>query len=75
MKRVYLDNAATTVVRPEVVEAMQVAFTQAYGNCSSMYNEGEEAKALLEDARARVADKRARELTRRKSDLDPINFG
>ena len=55
MKRVYLDNAATTVVRPEVVEAMQVAFTQAYGNCSSMYNEGEEAKALLEDARARVA--------------------
>ncbi len=55
MERVYLDNAATTVVRPEVVEAMQIAFTKAFGNCSSMYEEGEYAKSLLENARATVA--------------------
>lgn len=55
MTRVYLDNAATTRVRPEVVEAMNIAFTEEYGNCSSMYKEGESAKALLDDARARVA--------------------
>ncbi|MCQ2467173.1 MAG: cysteine desulfurase NifS [Clostridia bacterium] len=55
MTRVYLDNAATTRVRPEVVEAMTIAFTEQYGNCSSMYQEGESAKALLDDARSRIA--------------------
>lgn len=55
MKRIYLDNAATTPVRPEVVEAMNIAFTTEYGNPSSMYEEGESAKALLVEARERIA--------------------
>ena len=56
MNRVYLDNAATTKVRPEVVEAMNVAFGEVYGNASSaFYEEGMAAKELLENARGRIA--------------------
>ena len=54
-KRVYLDNAATTIVRQEVVEAMMPVFTDNYGNASSIYMEGQKAKSTLEDARARIA--------------------
>lgn len=55
MTRVYLDNAATTKVRAEVVEEMNKAFTIEYGNPSSIYEEGESAKALMIDARERIA--------------------
>lgn len=55
MTRVYLDNAATTKVRPEVVEEMNKAFTEFWGNPSSIYEEGEAAKALMNDARERIA--------------------
>jgi len=55
VKRVYLDNAATTIVRREVVDAMLPVFTENYGNASSIYMEGQKAKTTLEDARARVA--------------------
>ncbi|MCQ2483027.1 MAG: cysteine desulfurase NifS [Clostridia bacterium] len=55
MIRVYLDNAATTKVRPEVVEEMNKAFTEFWGNPSSIYEEGEAAKALMNDARERIA--------------------
>ena len=56
MKRfVYADNAATTPVSREVIEAMQPALTTAWGNPSSMHSKGREAKALLDGARASIA--------------------
>jgi len=55
VRRVYLDNAATTIVRQEVVDEMLPVFTENYGNASSIYKEGQKAKATLEDARARIA--------------------
>jgi len=55
VKRVYLDNAATTIVRPEVIQEMIPVFTDIYGNASSIYEEGQKAKTVLEDARERVA--------------------
>lgn len=54
-KRIYVDNAATTKVDPRVVEAMTPYFTQIYGNPSSIYAEGREAKAAVEHAREQVA--------------------
>ena len=54
-KRIYLDNAATTIVRQEVLEEMLPVFRENYGNASSIYREGQQAKANLESARARVA--------------------
>ncbi|WP_141940172.1 cysteine desulfurase family protein [Microbacterium sp. SLBN-154] len=51
----YLDNAATTPVRPEVVEAMAPYLTHWFGNPSSHHTVGEAAAGALEDARARVA--------------------
>ncbi|MCL2695190.1 MAG: cysteine desulfurase NifS [Clostridiales bacterium] len=55
MKNVYLDNAATTKVRPEVVAAMLPFYTESYGNASSLYRFAQEAHKALEDARATVA--------------------
>ena len=54
-RKVYADNAATTRVTPEVVEAMLPYFTDNWGNPSSLYSIGNRAKAALEDARARIA--------------------
>ena len=54
-KFVYADNAATTPVSREVVEAMSACFESAWGNPSSQHSKGYEAKALLDDARARIA--------------------
>lgn len=51
----YLDNAATTSVRPEVLDAMMPYLTRWYGNPSSHHTVGEAAAAALTDARARVA--------------------
>ena len=51
----YLDNAATTPVRPEVIEAMAPYLTRWFGNPSSHHTAGEAAKGALADARARVA--------------------
>ncbi|KRA25903.1 cysteine desulfurase [Microbacterium sp. Root61] len=51
----YLDNAATTPVRPEVLEAMTPFLTRWFGNASSHHTVGEAAAGALEDARARVA--------------------
>ncbi|MFC1966691.1 cysteine desulfurase NifS [Chloroflexota bacterium] len=56
MKRVYLDYAATTPTRPEVVKAMLPYFTEVFGNPSSIYSCGQEAKGAIEEARANVAN-------------------
>jgi len=56
MRRIYLDYAATTPTHPEVVEAMLPYFTDAFGNPSSVYSYGQEAKGAIEEARTKVAD-------------------
>lgn len=52
---IYMDNAATTSVRPEVLEAMLPYFTERYGNASSIHSFGRAAKRGLENARKQVA--------------------
>lgn len=54
-KLIYLDHAATTYVKPEVLEAMLPYFTQKFGNASSIYSIGRESKKAIEDARDKVA--------------------
>jgi cysteine desulfurase len=55
MRRIYLDHAATTPTRPEVVKAMLPFFTNDFGNPSSIYSYGREAKGAVEEARTKVA--------------------
>lgn len=55
MQRIYLDNAATTPVRPEVLEAMLPYFSEHGYNASSQHAEGRRARAALDEARERVA--------------------
>lgn len=55
MKRVYLDNSATTKVDDEVVNAMLPFFTEKYGNPSSLYTLGRESHEAIEAARQQVA--------------------
>ncbi len=52
---IYLDHAATTPVRPEVVEAMLPYFTDIFGNPSSAHGEGRRARAALDEAHERLA--------------------
>lgn len=52
---IYLDNAATTKTRPEVVEAMLPYFTEFYGNPSSVYEFSAEPKKAIADVRERIA--------------------
>ena len=55
MRRVYLDNNATTPVLPEVFEAMRPYFSEHFGNASSIHHHGQETRAAVEDARDSVA--------------------
>lgn len=55
-RTIYLDHAAATPTRREVVNAMYPILTDFYGNPSSLHHKGREASALLEGARARVAN-------------------
>ncbi len=55
MNRIYLDNAATTAVAPEVLEAMLPYFTTVYGNPSSIHATGREAHKAVDQARRQVA--------------------
>lgn len=55
MKIRYFDNSATTRVKEEVLQEMFPYFCEEYGNPSSMYSVGREAKRALEKARVRVA--------------------
>jgi cysteine desulfurase len=52
---VYLDHAASTRVRPEVLEVMLPFYGERFGNPSSAHSYGREARAALEEARERVA--------------------
>jgi len=53
---VYLDNAATTPVRPEVFEEMKPYFTQYFGNASSIYDIAKTSKKAMDKARKQIAD-------------------
>ncbi len=55
MKRIYLDNAATTALDPQVLEAMMPYMTTHFGNPSSIYSYGRESRLAIENARKTVA--------------------
>ena len=55
MTQVYLDHAAATPVRPEVLEAMLPYFSQRFGNPSAVYDLGSDIKEVVEAQRAKVA--------------------
>jgi cysteine desulfurase len=55
MRRVYLDNNATTPVLPEVFDAMRPYFGEHFGNASSIHHHGQETRAAVERARESVA--------------------
>ena len=54
-KKIYLDHAATTAVRPEVLEAMLPYFTELYGNPSSVYEFASQNKEAVDTARETIA--------------------
>jgi len=55
MRRIYLDHAATTAVHPEVVQAMLPYFNERFGNASTLYSYGQEARDAIEEARSNIA--------------------
>ena len=55
-KEIYLDYAATTYTRPEVIEAMVLYMGQVYGNPSSLHGLGIQARKGIEEARTKIAD-------------------
>jgi cysteine desulfurase len=56
MRRIYLDNNATTPLLPEVFEAMRPYFGERFGNASSIHHHGQHTRAAIEDARGSVAE-------------------
>ncbi|HMP93199.1 MAG TPA: cysteine desulfurase family protein [Phnomibacter sp.] len=54
-QRIYFDNAATTALLPEVLEAMMPYLTEKFGNPSSIYSYGRESRLAVENARKTVA--------------------
>jgi len=55
MKKVYLDNGATTMIDPRVIKKMTPYFSDKYGNASSTHSFGRDAKQAIEEARAAIA--------------------
>ncbi|HEY9170212.1 MAG TPA: cysteine desulfurase family protein [Lutibacter sp.] len=55
MKTIYLDNAATTPILPEVIDAISSAMVNVYGNPSSTHHLGRKAKSMVESARKNIA--------------------
>jgi cysteine desulfurase len=55
MKKVYLDNASTTAIRPEVIQEMSKVMTEDFGNPSSTHSFGRNAKSILELSRKSIA--------------------
>jgi cysteine desulfurase len=78
MKRIYLDHAATTAVRPEVVQAMLPYFSERFGNASTLYSYGQEAGQAMEEARnitARfIGAKSSREIVFTSGGTESDNF-
>ena len=56
MRKVYLDNNATSPLLPEVFEAMRPYFVENFGNASSIHQQGQQARAAVERAREQVAE-------------------
>ena len=56
MRRVYLDNNATSPLLPEVFEAMKPYFFEKFGNASSIHQQGQQSRAAVEQAREQVAE-------------------
>lgn len=54
-RRIYLDNAATTPVVPEVLEAMMPYLTERFGNASSIHHFGQETRSAIDRARHQAA--------------------
>jgi cysteine desulfurase len=55
MRRIYFDNNATTPLLPKVFEAMQPYLLGSFGNASSIHQQGQQARAAVEEAREQVA--------------------
>ena len=55
-RRVYMDNAATTPIRKEVLDAMMPYLTDMYGNPSSSYSFAKEVKKKIENARTQISE-------------------
>jgi len=55
MRKIYLDNASTTALRPEVIQEMTRVLTEDFGNPSSTHSFGRSAKVVLESARKSIA--------------------
>lgn len=56
VKRIYVDNAATTPVSEEVIKAMMPCFTEFWGNPSSLHADGQSAKEVVDAAREKIAN-------------------
>ena len=56
MRRVYLDNNATSPLLPEIFAAMQPYFLEKFGNASSIHQQGQQARSAVEQARELVAE-------------------
>ncbi len=54
-RRIYMDHAATTYVKPAVLEAMLPFFTENFGNASSIHTRGQAARSAIDRARDQVA--------------------
>jgi cysteine desulfurase len=55
VQRIYLDNNATTAIRPEVLDAMAPFLSASSGNASSLHREGRQARRAIESAREQIA--------------------
>jgi len=77
MRRIYLDYAATTPTHPEVVKAMLPYLTNVFGNPSTIYSYGQEARGAVEEARTKVAEligARGEEITFTSGGTEADNF-
>ena len=77
MRRIYLDYAATTPTHPAVVKAMLPYLTNVFGNPSTIYSYGQEARGAVEEARTKVAEligARGEEITFTSGGTEADNF-